>query len=156
MARSGHVRSDNPGLAGRCGLALAPATLIGLATLRSEAYGRVLQRRSFLAAVGGLAIPSASAAKLLRLRSRALPPLLDDIERRTFDYFWDLGRADSGLVPDRWPTLSFWSIAAVGFGLNTYPIGVERGWISRSAARKRTLATLRFLHLTCSPETPPV
>ncbi|TLY62273.1 MAG: Tat pathway signal protein [Gammaproteobacteria bacterium] len=38
----------------------------------------------------------------------------------------------------------FASIAAVGFGLTAYPIGVERGYISRAAGRERVLATLRF------------
>jgi hypothetical protein len=32
----------------------------------------------------------------------------------------------------------------VGFALTAYPAGVERGWVSREAARDRTLATLRF------------
>ena len=36
------------------------------------------------------------------------------------------------------------SIAAVGFGLTTYPIGVERGYITREQARQRVLTTLRF------------
>jgi hypothetical protein len=69
---------------------------------------------------------------------------LADLERRTFDWFWDTGNPANGLVPDRWPTKSFSSIAAVGFGLTAYPIGAERGWIDRAQARGRTLATLRF------------
>jgi hypothetical protein len=36
-------------------------------------------------------------------------------------------------------------VAAIGFGLTAYPIGVERGWVTREDARKRVLATLRFL-----------
>lgn len=75
---------------------------------------------------------------------RPLPPLFDDIERRTFDYFWELGDPQTGLIPDRWPTPSFSSIAAVGFGLTAYGVGAERGWISREQAVDRTLATLRF------------
>lgn len=71
---------------------------------------------------------------------------LDDLERRTFRWFWDKTNPKNGLVPDREPTPSFSSVAAVGFGLTAYPIGVERGWISREAAVERTLATLRFLH----------
>lgn len=47
-------------------------------------------------------------------------------------------------MPDRWPTPSFSSIAAVGFGLTVYAVGVERGWITRQQARERTLATLEF------------
>ena len=69
---------------------------------------------------------------------------LDDLERRTFDWFWDLANPANGLIPDRWPSKSFCSIAAVGFGLTALPIGVERGWVSRAQARERTLATLRF------------
>ena len=78
--------------------------------------------------------------------SAAADALLADLERRSFDFFWDTGRADNGLVPDRWPTPSFASVAAVGFGLSAYPIGVARGWITRAQARDRTLATLRFFH----------
>ncbi|MGH7444710.1 MAG: glucoamylase family protein, partial [Longimicrobiales bacterium] len=48
-------------------------------------------------------------------------------------------------VPDRWPRESFSSVAAVGFGLGAYPVGVERGWITRAQAAGRTLTTLRFL-----------
>ena len=70
--------------------------------------------------------------------------LIDDVQQRSFRFFWERTNAVNGLVPDRWPTPSFASIAAVGFGLTAYSIGVERGWISRAAARDRTLATLRF------------
>ena len=38
----------------------------------------------------------------------------------------------------------FSSIASVGFALTAYPIGVERGWVSRTQAVDRTLTTLRF------------
>jgi hypothetical protein len=77
-------------------------------------------------------------------QERALDPLLADLEERTFRFFWDTANPQNGLVPDRYPTPSQSSIAAVGFGLTAYPIGVERGYISRADARKRVLATLRF------------
>jgi hypothetical protein len=70
--------------------------------------------------------------------------LLDDIERRTFDWFWRTADPATGLVPDRHPTPSFSSVAAVGFGLTAVAIGVERGYVSRAAGRDRVLATLRF------------
>jgi hypothetical protein len=69
---------------------------------------------------------------------------LADLERRTFDFFWETTDPSTGLAPDRWPTPSFSSIAAVGFALTAYPIGVERGWITRAQARDRVLTTLRF------------
>ncbi|HWM92532.1 MAG TPA: glucoamylase family protein [Thermoanaerobaculia bacterium] len=73
------------------------------------------------------------------------PLLVDDIQERTFRFFWDLAQPENGLIPDRWPTPSFSSVAAVGFGLTAYPIGVERGWVTREEARSRVLKTLRFL-----------
>ncbi len=77
----------------------------------------------------------------------SIPPhaaaLLDDIEQRTFRFFWETTDAATGLAPDRWPTPSFCSIAAVGFALSAYPIGVERGWITREQARERVRTTLR-------------
>src|SRR5436305_7265690 len=84
-------------------------------------------------------------------RQRAVLPtpseaaLLDDVERRSFHFFWDLADPHTQLVPDRWPTPSFSSIAAVGFGLTAYAIGAERGYVTREAASQRTLATLRSL-----------
>jgi hypothetical protein len=72
------------------------------------------------------------------------PNLLDDVQQRTFNFFWETTNAENGLVPDRWPTPSFSSIAAVGFGLTAYGIGVERGWVTREAAAQRVLTTLRF------------
>lgn len=89
-----------------------------------------------LAALGGCNTPVASGP--------SSPFSIDDLERRTFQWFWDTANPANGLVPDRWPSKSFCSIAAVGFALNAYAIGADRGWISRAAARDRTLTTLRF------------
>lgn len=86
-------------------------------------------------------MPAIVSARQARV---ALPAWFDDLEHRTFRYFWDLANRANGLVPDRWPTPSFASIAAVGFALTAYPIGVERGWIRRDEARDLTLTTLRF------------
>ena len=71
--------------------------------------------------------------------------LVDDVERRSFHYFWDLADSKTLLIPDRAPTTSFSSIAAVGFGLTAYGVGAERGYVTRDEAAKRTLATLQSL-----------
>jgi hypothetical protein len=78
---------------------------------------------------------------------------LDDVQRRTFDFFWETTNPANGLTPDRWPSRPFSSIAAVGFALTAYGVGVERGWITRDQAKERTLATLRFFwHAPQGPE----
>src|SRR5204863_3950136 len=80
-------------------------------------------------------------------------PFLLELQERTFRFFWDTGNPENGLIRDRYPTPSYSSIAAVGFGLTTYPVGVERGYITREQARQRVLATLRFLrHAPQGPE----
>jgi hypothetical protein len=71
-------------------------------------------------------------------------PFLTDLEQRTFRFFWETANPKNGLVPDRYPTPSFASIAAVGFGLTAYPIGVERDYISRTDAQERVIATLHY------------
>jgi hypothetical protein len=77
---------------------------------------------------------------------RTLPALFDDLEERTFRFFWNTAQPVTGLVPDRYPTPSPASIAAVGFALTAYPIGAERGYVTRKEARQRVLKTLQALH----------
>ncbi|NHN88682.1 glucoamylase family protein [Acetobacter conturbans] len=72
--------------------------------------------------------------------------LIDDLEHRTFLWFWQSADPHTGLVPDRYPSpQTFASVASIGFGLTAYGIGVERQYITREQAVGRTLATLRFL-----------
>ncbi len=78
---------------------------------------------------------------------------LEDLERRSFQYFWDQASPATGLVLDRTRTDGaasdeehryIASIAATGFGLTATCIASEHGWINRSEARARVRATLRF------------
>ena len=73
-----------------------------------------------------------------------LPALFDDIERRTFEFFWETANPVNGMVPDRYPSASPASIAAIGFALTAYVIGADRGFVTRAQARERVLATVRF------------
>ena len=70
--------------------------------------------------------------------------MLHQLQKETFDYFLHEANLENGLVRDKtkadWPA----SVAATGLGLASYPIGVERSFLTRDDAIKRTLATLRF------------
>ena len=70
--------------------------------------------------------------------------MIEAIQRGAFDYFLHETNDANGLVRDKtrldWPA----SIAAVGLGLTAYPVGVERGFVTRTKAAERTLTTLRF------------
>ncbi|MCK4734107.1 MAG: hypothetical protein KAT65_16765, partial [Methanophagales archaeon] len=70
---------------------------------------------------------------------------LDLISKRTFKYFWDTAHPTTGLMRDRATNRELCSIASVGFGLTTYCIAAERGWVSRSNAAERVAKVLNTL-----------
>ncbi len=108
-----------------------------------------MDRRSFLMgttvaaamlAAGGCVSAQTAAA------IRPLDPEVAELQRRTFDWFAHVTDRERGLTPDRWPSESFCSVAAVGSALTCWPVGVENGWMTREEARTRTLNTIRFFH----------
>ncbi len=70
--------------------------------------------------------------------------LLDTIQRETFEYFLQHGNTGNGLVADSTQADSPASIAAVGFALTAYPVGVERGFMPRADALQASLRAARF------------
>ncbi len=69
---------------------------------------------------------------------------LAQIQKSTFAYFLQESNPANGMVPDSTREGSAASIAAIGFALTAYPVGVECGLVTRAEAARRTLATLRF------------
>lgn len=78
------------------------------------------------------------------MTERSNDRLLHALQQKTFAYFLNETNPANGLVPDKTQAGSPSSIAATGFALAIYPIAVERGFMARAAAIRRTLATLRF------------
>src|SRR5919202_940780 len=71
---------------------------------------------------------------------------LDDLQQRSFRYFWEQADPNTGLVPDRARVdgsalpashRDVASIAATGFGLTALCIGADRDWINEAQARER-------------------
>jgi hypothetical protein len=94
-------------------------------------------------------IPASLAAA--RKLTREEDAFLEDLSRRSFQFFWEQADASTGLVRDRSLADSgtpdkrtIASSAATGFGLTGLCIAAERRWITRAQARERVLATLRF------------
>lgn len=80
--------------------------------------------------------------------------LLDSIQHHAFLYFVNEINTDNGLVKDKSMNDSPSSIAAVGFALPSYAVGIERKWITREEAAKITLRTLEFFFNSVqSPDT---
>lgn len=78
--------------------------------------------------------------------------LLDRIQRAAFGYFLRTFNPANGLVADTTRKDSPSSIAVVGFALSSYPVAVERGWITREDAAQRTLVALRFFWTSAQNE----
>jgi hypothetical protein len=70
--------------------------------------------------------------------------LLDEVQHAAFDYFWNEVGSPACLAKDR-KKAPVASIAAVGFQLAALPIGVERGWVARTAAEQRARTILSAL-----------
>ena len=80
--------------------------------------------------------------------------LLDDVQRRAFQYFWERADPRTGLVTDRARNADLpgnqddyqvASIAATGYGLAALPVAVEHGWITRAQGQERAARTLGFV-----------
>ena len=89
-----------------------------------------------------------------RREAIARDAMLTDLQRESFGYFVHEVNEANGLVMDKtapnWPA----SIAAVGMALTCYPVGVQRGLMTRAQALQRTLLTLRFLLAAEQSESP--
>ena len=77
--------------------------------------------------------------------------LLDEIQRSTFNFFWNEASPVTGQVKDRAlatgnGTEKMSSIAATGFGLTSLCIGDSRGYGNTSDIRARVLTTLQFIY----------
>lgn len=76
-------------------------------------------------------------------RAQGTDAMLDSVEHRAFNYFWNEANPSNGLIRDRSQPSSPCSIASTGFGLSAIAVGIDRGWISRSNGTDRVLATLQ-------------
>jgi hypothetical protein len=75
---------------------------------------------------------------------------LEDVERTSFQFFWNETNPTTGLVKDRshadgTDQRNAASIAATGFGLTAHCIADQRGWEQRMEIRDRVRNTLRFV-----------
>jgi hypothetical protein len=76
--------------------------------------------------------------------AQARSEVMEALQRDTFNYFIHECNPVNGLIIDKTLAGTPASIAAVGLALSSYPVGVERGFMTRAEAIQRTLTTLRF------------
>lgn len=96
----------------------------------------------------GAAVPTAQISK-------EEDAFLEDLQKKTFDFFWENSNPKNGLVLDRTgadgtrhpsthPSHNIASSASTGFALASYCVAADRKWISAEQAKERTRVTLDF------------
>lgn len=83
---------------------------------------------------------------------RSQDRMLHRLQKESFGYFASQINPSNGLVRDKTQVPSPSSIAVTGFSLAVNIVAVERGFMRRSAALRRTLAAVRFF--SDSPQGP--
>src|SRR5580658_651349 len=109
-----------------------------------------LTRRSMLA----LSCAGIFALRAQPAISSADDRFLEDLQRRSFQFFWNFSDPITGLTRDRAKSdgtpydkedrRDIGSIAATGFGLAGTCIAAERGWVKPDEARTRVRNCLSF------------
>jgi hypothetical protein len=100
----------------------------------------MLTRREAIARIGALILAQPTP-----------DPLIEDLVRTGFLYFWEAADPNTGLVKDRaladgqHDPRRIGSIAATGFGLTGLCIGAERGYRAKKEIEQRALRTLEYL-----------
>src|SRR6185312_2271886 len=79
-----------------------PASVAPVATPPTKAAS-VVHARAPAASVATPAPAATGAAPQANTITSAAAPSLDDIEHRTFEFFWQTANPENGLVPDHWP-----------------------------------------------------
>jgi hypothetical protein len=100
------------------------------------------ERSSKLKSANASAAASADQASPAALAALPDAELLEQVQRRTFGYFWDDLEPLNGLTPDRRregveQVDEKAAIGGTGFGVMAIIVAVERGWITRAAAVER-------------------
>jgi hypothetical protein len=87
----------------------------------------------------------ASALCIPQAQALTTEELLDQLQERAFDYFWNEASPTNGLVKDRSAVGAPGKMAATGFGMFAICIGIDHGWVTREAGRERILTALNTL-----------
>ncbi len=73
--------------------------------------------------------------------------MLETLQSQTFAYFLKYVNPENGLIADKSDPVSHSSIAAVGLGISSYVVAVERNLLSRKEGIDKILTVLNFFHI---------
>lgn len=81
----------------------------------------------------------------IKISDEAREEFIEDLKLRTFTYFWEVVDSVNWQTDDRYPTRTFTSIAATGFALPSYIIGIHNDYITREEGAQRVYNVLNWL-----------
>jgi beta-glucosidase len=121
---------------------------VGQTTVAEKKTKLFEPEKVFAAQLPTKAIPAAQI-------SRPDDAFLEELSRKTFNFFWeqsdretgltaDRARADGSPLPPGHPSFNVASSAATGFGLTGLCVAAERNWITPAEAKTRARKTLDF------------
>lgn len=91
--------------------------------------------------IDGQEVELGSSLKKLKINALTDDEIVDEFEKAIFKFFNEKWDPRTGLIADS-SVNTFSSIAATGFGLTAWCIGVERKWIKKEEARERVLKVM--------------
>lgn len=101
--------------------------------------------------LGGVIVNGYSVKIITQLDSTDKFPRITDeelltlIQHQTFKYFWDFGHPSCGMARERNTSGDIVTTGGSGFGLMAIPVGIERGFISRTEGIDRISQVVTFL-----------
>ena len=127
------------------------ATLSGNLTVGPSVQKKKIENRGVVRPPLNKTTGAVPAAKISKLDDA----FLEDLDKRTFQFFWEHSDPQTGLTLDRARTVGtppqrgeshyrIASIASTGFALSGLCVAADRGWVSRTAALERVRNTLDF------------
>jgi hypothetical protein len=110
-------------------------------------------RRNFIKRSAAISLALAASRGFVFAKRYDDAALLDDLSRRSFQYFWDASDPQTGICRDllhgdpadilKKGDESRGSTGVTGFSLTALCIGAERKWVTRNDAKDRVRRTLR-------------
>ncbi len=76
--------------------------------------------------------------------------LLTQVQKQTFNYFWDFGHEYSGMARERSTSANVVTIGGTGFGVMSMLVAAERGFVSRTQVLERVQKIVSFLATECT------
>jgi hypothetical protein len=108
---------------------------------------------SLICGINCTSVKKSNSKNAVSFQSTEDETIFKEVQRATFQYFWDGAEPNSGLACERFHTDNIYpqkdknvvTSGGAGFGVMAILVGIERGFITRDEGRQRLEKIVRFL-----------